>query len=125
MRLAAALFVLVLPGLLLAQEAPKPLTPAEAAQKINSKVTVQLEVKSTGGVSNNYLNSQADYKDPANFTILISKLVLPKFAAAGIEKPLEYYKGKTIQVTGTVQLFEQKPQIRVADPLDIKVVEKK
>ena len=126
MRLAAALLVLALPGLLLAQEAgAKPLTPAEAAQKLDMKVTVEFAVKSTGGNNNNYLNSHADYKDAANFTIFIPKAALAKFAAAKIDKPIEYYKSKTIQVTGTVTLFEQKPQIRVEDPAQIKVALKK
>jgi len=122
----AALLLLTLPALALAQDAaPKPLTPAEAAKKLEMKVTVEFEVKSTGGNNNNYLNSQADYKDAANFTIFIPKAALTRFAAAKIEKPVEYYKGKTIQVTGTVVLFEKKPQIRVEDPAQIKVVEKK
>jgi DNA/RNA endonuclease YhcR with UshA esterase domain len=126
MRLALTLLLVAAPAIALAQEtAPKPLTPAEAAKKLEMKVTVEFEVKSTGGNNNNYLNSQADYQDAANFTIFIPKVALTKFAAAKIEKPVDYYKGKTIQVTGTVVLFEKKPQIRVEDPAQIKVVEKK
>ena len=125
MRLVLTL-LLALPAMSLAQEAaPRPLTPAEAAKKLEMKVTVELEVKSTGGNNNNYLNSHVDFKDAANFTIFIPKAALAKFVAAKIEKPVEYYKGKTIQVTGTVIQFEQKPQIRVEDPAQIKVVEKK
>jgi DNA/RNA endonuclease YhcR with UshA esterase domain len=125
MRLAT-LIILAMPALVLAQESPaKPLTPAEAAKKLEMKVTVELEVKSTGGNNNNYLNSHADYKDAANFTIFIPRAALAKFTSAKIDKPVEYYKGKTIQVTGTVTLFEQKPQIKVEDPAQIKVVEKK
>ena len=126
MRQLVACFLMALTLAAFGQEAaPKPLTPAEAAKKLEMKVTVEFEVKSTGGNNNNYLNSHADYKDPANFTIFIPKAVLTKFAAAKIDKPIEYYKGKTIQVTGTVTLFEKKPQIRVEDPAQIKVVEKK
>ncbi len=121
----AALLVMVLPAAVLAQEVPQPLTPAEAAKKLEMKVTVELLVQSTGGRNNAYLNSHADYRDAANFTIFIPRTALPKFAAAKIEKPIDYYKGKTIQVTGTVTLYEQKPQIRVEDPAQIKVVEKK
>ena len=126
MRLALTLLLVAAPAIALAQEtAPKPLTPAEAAKKLEMKVTVEFEVKSTGGNNNNYLNTHADYQDAANFTIFIPKVALTKFAAAKIEKPVDYYKGKTIQVTGTVVLFEKKPQIRVEDPAQIKVVEKK
>src|SRR5262245_14259773 len=126
MRAVLALAWLAFPVVLVAQDAPpKPLTPAEAAKKLETKVTVEFEVKSTGGNNNNYLNSQADYQDAANFTIFIPKAALAKFTAAKIEKPIDYYKGKTIQVTGTVVLFEEKPQIRVLEPAQIKVVEKK
>lgn len=124
MRLACVLPCLLIASVALAQES-KPLTPAEAAKKLEMKVTVELEVKSTGGNNNNYLNSHADFKDAANFTIFIPKAALAKFAAAKVDKPFEYYKGRTIQVTGTVTLFEQKPQIKVEDPAQIKVVEKK
>jgi DNA/RNA endonuclease YhcR with UshA esterase domain len=129
MRLATLLLLtlpaLTVPAMTLGQESPaKPLTPVEAAKKLEMKVTVEMEVKSTGGNNNNYLNSHADYKDAANFTIFIPRGALAKFAAAKIDKPVDYYKGKTIQVTGTVTLFEQKPQIRVDDPVQIKVVEK-
>ena len=135
MRLILLVLLSVVPAFALAQEASsKPLTPAEAAKKVEMKVTVEMEVKSTGGRNNAYLNSHADFRDAANFTIFIPQGALPKFAAAKIDKPAEYYKGKTIQVTGTVTLYdtpssavkhETKPQIRVQDPAQIKVVEKK
>jgi DNA/RNA endonuclease YhcR with UshA esterase domain len=126
MRLILLVLWFAAPAVVLAQEpATRPLTPAEAAKKLEMKVTVEMEVKSTGGRNNVYLNSHADYRDAANFTIFIPQGALPKFAAAKIDKPAEYYKGKTIQVTGTVTLFEQKPQIRALDPAQIKVVEKK
>ncbi len=124
MRLHSVLACLLLvPAFLLAEEPqPKPVTPAEAAKKLNEKVTVQMLVKSTGGRSNTYLNSEADFNLESNFTILIDKDAKEKFKKAGIENPAEYYKNKTIQVTGTVVLFEKKPRIAAAEPTQIKVI---
>lgn len=120
--LACLLFI---PAFVPAEETPKPLTPAEAATKVKEKVTVQMQVKSTGGRENCYLNSEEDFKSDANFTIFLSKDAKEKFKKAGIENPVEYYKLKTIQVTGTVILVEKKPRIAVIEPTELKVIEKK
>ena len=101
-----------------------PITPAEAAKKINEKVVVEMEVKSTGGKENHYLNSQEDFKDDKNFTIFISKDHLDKFKKVGIESPSAHYKAKVIRVTGTVVLEKLKPWIKVTDPDQIKVITK-
>ena len=125
MRLHAVLLALVFVPAAVADDAPaKALTPAEAAKKVNEKLTVEMEVKSTGGRSNRYLNSEPDYKSADNFTIYIAKEVLPKFKEAKIDDPTDYYKGKTIRVTGTVTVYEDKPRIEVAGPDQITVVEK-
>src|SRR6476469_4907420 len=87
-------------GLLLAQEDAKPLTPEEALKKVDEKITVVMEVKSTGGNTARYLNSQADYRSDKNFAVFIPQNALVKFHKADIDEPSQYYKGKTIQVTG-------------------------
>jgi len=127
MRLHSILACLLLiPAFVLAEDPqPKPLTPAEAAKKLNEKVTVQMLVKSTGGRSNCYLNSEEDFNMASNFTIFIDKDAKERFRKAGIEDPGEHYMDKTIQVTGTVILFEKKPRIAAAEPSQIKIVEKK
>jgi hypothetical protein len=126
MRPSAVLLALVFAPAVVADDAPaKPLTAAEAAKKVNEKVTVEMEVKSTGGRSNRYLNSEPDYKSADNFYVFIAKEVLPKFKEAKIDDPTDYYKGKTIRVTGTVTVLEDKPRIEVAGPDQITVVEKK
>lgn len=125
MRSWIAVAVVTMGPLLLAAE-PQPLTPAQAAKKPREKVTVELVVKSTGGNENCYLNSEEDYKNEANFTIFLPKDTKAKLKEAGIDDPYEYYQDKTIQVTGTVLLFEgTKPRIAVTDPAQIKVVEPK
>lgn len=126
MRLLSALACLLfIPAFVLAEDTPKPLTPAEAATKVKEKVTVQMQVKSTGGRENCYLNSEEDFKSDANFTVFLSKDAKEKFKKAGIENPVEFYKLKTIQVTGTVIVVEKKPRIAVNEPTELKVIEKK
>jgi DNA/RNA endonuclease YhcR with UshA esterase domain len=98
---------------------------AEAAKKVNEKVTVEMEVKSTGGKGICLLNSEADYKDANNFTIFIPKDTMERFENAKIEDPQKHFKGKTVLVTGTVTLYQKKLQIKPDDPDQIKVVEKK
>jgi DNA/RNA endonuclease YhcR with UshA esterase domain len=126
MRYAALLIAFLAPlGLLFGQEETKPLTPEEAARKIDEKVTLQMEVKSTGGSSTSrYLNSMANYRDRNNFTIYMPRNVLPAFKKIEIDDPADYYKGKTIQVTGTVSTFRGQIQIKVDDPEQIKVIDK-
>ena len=83
-----------------------------------------MEVKSTGGNTNRYLNSEKDYRSDDNFTIFIPGAVLEKFKDAQIEDPAAYYLSKTIRVTGKVVLADEKPQIKIAGPDQINVVEK-
>ena len=117
--------VIVLASVFACQAAePTPITPAEAAKKINETVLVELEVKSTGGNNNVYLNSEEDFKDAKNFTIFIAKDNLPKFQKAGIDDPMAYYEKKKIQVSGKVVLEQKKPWIHVTQPDQIKVVAK-
>jgi DNA/RNA endonuclease YhcR with UshA esterase domain len=35
------------------------------------------------------------------------------------------FKGKTVRVTGTVTLYQDKPQIKAEDPEQIKIIDKK
>jgi alpha/beta hydrolase fold len=123
-RALSIAWLLVAPALL-AQDRVAPLTPAEAAKKVDQSVTLEFEVKSTGGGRNRYLNSAADYSAAGNFTIFIPQVAVAKFAQLQIEKPDEYYYGKVIRVTGTVTLNRDKPQITVNDPAQIKIVAEK
>jgi DNA/RNA endonuclease YhcR with UshA esterase domain len=124
MRSTILIVALSLSNLLLAQEGPRPLTPEEAAKKVDEKVIVQMEVKSTGGSTATFLNSMTDFRNRKNFTIFIPRDALPAFRKANIDDPAEYYKGKTIQVTGTVSLYRGQVEIKVDDPAQIKVIEK-
>jgi DNA/RNA endonuclease YhcR with UshA esterase domain len=105
--------------------ADKPISVEDAAKKVNEKVTIQMEVKSTGGKGNYFLNSETNYKDEKNFTIFIPRDTAEKFKNAKIDDPAEHFKGKTIIVSGTVTLYQKKPQINIDNPEQIEIVEKK
>ena len=114
-----------LPGLIAADEA-KPIGPAEAAGKVNEQVTVEMEVKAAtlrGSVC--FLNSEAEFKDPKNFTLFIDKDALGKFKEAKIDDPAAHFKGKIVRVEGKVVLYQNRPEIKLSGPDDIKIVEKK
>src|SRR5262249_42541502 len=124
-RAIVVITMLLTSGSVIAQDTGKPLTPADVATKIDQQVTVEFEVKSTGGERNRYLNSASDFSAANNFTIFIPQAAMPKFAAAKIEKPDEHFYGKVIQVTGAVALARGKPQIVVTDPAQIKIIQEK
>ena len=128
MLLRVCLFVLILvPSVAASDEKQtKPITPEEAAKKVDEKCVVEMAVKSTGkGKGTFFLNSKEDYKDAGNFTIFIDKKAAAKFKKAKIDDPALHYKGKTIRVTGTVKLYRERPEIVVDGPEQIQVVEKK
>ena len=58
MRTILLLALLLLPGgLTLAEDETGPLTPEEALNKVDQRITVRMDVKSTGGNTARYLNS--------------------------------------------------------------------
>jgi DNA/RNA endonuclease YhcR with UshA esterase domain len=123
LSLLPALFALALAA---GDDQSQPVSPAEAAKKVNEEVTLQMEVKSAAvrsGIA--YLNSEADFKDAKNFTIFLDKGSLAKFKEAKIDDPAAHFKGKTIQVKGKVVLYKERPQIKVTTPDVIKIVEQK
>src|SRR5438874_3449211 len=122
MRFAAIVVVLVQAAICFAQEAARPITPEEALKRIDQKVTVAMEVKSTGGNTARYLNSETDFRANTNFAIFIPNLALAAFKQAGVADPGEFYKGKAIIVTGTVALAQGRPQIRVENVNQIKLL---
>jgi hypothetical protein len=125
MRVLAVLLAAVALPVLAATDRPaKALKPAEAAGAVNKKVTVEMEVKSSGGKGPWFLNSEADFKDAKNFTVFLPKETAAKFKQAKIDDPAAQFKGKTIRVTGTVSLYRKRPQIRVEEPGQIRVVDK-
>jgi DNA/RNA endonuclease YhcR with UshA esterase domain len=109
-----------------AADPPKPLTVAEAAQKVGEEVTLRMEVKAaakSGAVA--FLNSETNHRSPKNFTIFLNPKVLSQFADADIEDPVAHFKGKTVEVKGKVTLHMEKPQIILDSAKAIKIIDEK
>jgi DNA/RNA endonuclease YhcR with UshA esterase domain len=110
----------------LAQKEAQPIGPAEAVKKVNEEVTLRMEVRSAALRKEVcFLNSEENYKDAKNFTLFIDKEALAKFRKAKIEDPAAHFKGKTVQVTGKVTLYRDRPEIKLTGPDVIKIIEKK
>ena len=107
----------------------KPLTPVEAIKKVNEKVVVEMQVKATKNRLEKrgeiYLDSEEDFRDEKNLGIVVTKTGAAKFKEAGVDDPAVHFKDKTIRVTGTVIIKEERPRIEVDDPKQIQIVEKK
>jgi DNA/RNA endonuclease YhcR with UshA esterase domain len=106
----------------------KPITAEEALTKVNQKVTVEMEVKSTGMSKQGmiFLNSMMNYRDGKNFTVVIPKEAVEKFKKTAKTDDLRrFYGGKTVRVTGTVSEYMNRPQIEVREPAQVMLVEKR
>jgi hypothetical protein len=101
---------------------------AEAIKKVNEKVTVEMVVKASKNRLEKrgeiYLDSEQDFRDEKNLAIVITKVGAPRFKDAGIDDPAAHFKGKTIQVQGTLIIKDNRPRIEVDDPKQIQIVEK-
>lgn len=122
------LMLLLIAAMARADEA-KPLTPGEAIKKVDEKVTVQMKVRAAkdrlekrGEV---YLDSEEDFKDAKNLGVVITKAGAKSLKKAGIADPADHFMNKTIRVTGTVLIKEERPRIEIDDAKQIKVIDKK
>jgi hypothetical protein len=104
----------------------KPLTAVEARKRVNETVTVQLEIKAAKNRLEKrgeiYLDSEEDFRDPKNLAVVVTRPGAAKFKEAGIADPAEHFRGKTIRLTGTVTLKEERSRIEVEDPKQIQLV---
>jgi alkaline phosphatase D len=109
-----------------APKTPGAITVAEAITKVGENVTLEFQVKATGKTQTNsrvFLNSTVDRGDKENFTVvLVMKDVGDALKTAGVADPATFYKNKTVRVTGTVSLYQERPQIVVEDATMIAVV---
>ncbi len=97
--------------------------PAEAIKKLGERFCVEFEVGSTGGNNNFYINSEKDFKDPSNFTVILPKPAKIQYGKLKKVEDLDkHFAGKKVRVTGVVKLFEGKPRIQVDDPEQIVIV---
>jgi DNA/RNA endonuclease YhcR with UshA esterase domain len=101
-----------------------PLSPLEAASRINERVTVEMLVKAAKNCphcSQIFLDSEEDHHDPNNLAVAVTEAGAARFQGAGVDDPALHFKGKTIRVTGVVTLKDHRPQIEVDDPGQIEV----
>ena len=101
------------------------LSPAEATQRINESVTVEMLVQRTKcctGSRQVFLDSQPDYRDPSNLGVVVTEAAREQFSEAGIADPAAYFEGKTIRVRGVVIRKEKGPYIEVTNPTQIEIV---
>ena len=102
-----------------------PLSPLEAANRVNEQVTVEMLVKAAKNCQRClqiFLDSEADHHDPKNLAVAVTEIGKVKFMEAKIDDPACNFKGKVIRVTGTVILKDNRPHIEVDDPQQIEVV---
>ena len=123
MRFTVVLLLALLKCIPLAAQEPQPITPEEALKRVNQEVSVLMQVKSTGGNTARFLNSQPDFRNDKNFAVFIPHLALAAFQKAGIADPGKHFKNKPILVTGSVVLSQERPVIRVENPNQIKIVD--
>ena len=101
---------------------------AEIRSHVGKECTAEMTVKASKNAvprRTYFLDSEEDFHDEKNLAVVISYDHAAKFQEAGIDDPAEYYKGKTIRVTGKVIEADDQVRIRVDDPKQIKLVEPK
>ena len=101
-----------------------PLTPPEAANRVNEQVTVEMLVRAAKNCphcSQIFLDSEEDHHDPNNLAVAVTETGAARFKGARIDDPALQFKGKTIRVAGVVKLKDNRPRIEVDDPGKIEV----
>jgi alkaline phosphatase D len=101
---------------------------AEAARHVGKEYILEMAVASTGASKDAgfvFLNSEPDFKSPRNFTVVLDmKAIGDGFKKAGVADPAKHFAGKSIRVTGTVSLRQERPQIIVKDAKQVQPAEK-
>ena len=101
------------------------MSPAEAINRVNESVTVEMLVQRTKcctGSRQVFLDSEASYRDPNNLGVVVTESGRAKFSEAGIDDPTAHFNGKSIRVHGVVIRKEKGPYIEVSDPSQIEMV---
>ncbi len=98
-----------------------------ATRFAGQRATVELVARS-GTVladrSRAFINSEEDYRAATNFTVVLSGDVLTAFKAAGINDPIEHFRGQIVRVTGVISLRQDRPQIVLSDRTQIVIAPK-
>lgn len=117
---------MILPAIASLANQDKPLTPAEARQKVGEEIVVAMTVATSkdrlekrGEI---YLDSETDFKDPGNFAVVISKDGAKSLKDAGIANPAEHFLKKKIRAKGKVEVVQDVPRINVNDAKQLELV---
>jgi len=80
------------------------LSVADASQRQGERVTVRLTLVATSfsGYNGLRLNSEVDFRNPANFTVFFSDRAIKAYQASGVSDLEKAFLGKTVEVTGEV-----------------------
>lgn len=117
--------LLVTTSIVLADDTPVRIKPEEARMHVDKKVEVIFEVKHAKYSERRktaFLDSEENFQDEKNLGIAITEAGIQDLKQKrAVDGPADYYRGKTIRVTGTVILKEDKPYIEVtqAEQLDL------
>lgn len=109
-------------------EPPKVIRAEDAAAHATETVTVAFTVKNSNQIKDRngndmvFLNSMKDYRDDANFTVVIFAEALAKFRKRDVKAPATHYRNKKVRVTGGIELRRGKPQIILKSPEQITIV---
>ena len=106
----------------------KIIKPEEAKDYDGQQVVVEFAVVGGRELDSGlcFLNSSKDRDDPAGFTAFITKTGLAKFKEnPATAKPADAFNKKTIRVTGKIETYQKKYEIKVDDPAQITIVEEK
>ena len=103
-----------------------PIPAPKAKDHVGERLTVESTIVAAKDSQNRkeiYLDSETNFGDEKNFTVVIAYDHIKKFHDAGIFNPADHFKGKTIRVTGTIVRESDQTRIRVEAPGQIQVVE--
>jgi hypothetical protein len=110
-------------------EKPANIKPEQARKFVGKKCVVTFEVKKTKHSPKRklfYLDSEEDFHDAKNIGIQIEEPMAQRVRERKkIEDLVADLKGRTVRVTGEVFLQDDLPYIKLADPDDLEVLEKK
>jgi serine/threonine-protein kinase len=98
---------------------------ANASQYVKQRVTVEFEVKSVGTPEKGivYLNTIRDHKsDPKAFVAIITETGVASFRRLGITDFRRHFLDQRLRVTGTVEMFINKPKIDISDPSQVEIL---
>lgn len=102
------------------------IAPEEGLAHLDEKCSVEFVVKGGTFLKDKqicFINSLKDHRDKTNFTAVIFREGLARFAADEIEDPAAHFMGKTIRVSGRLAEHRGQAQIVVETPSQIEVID--